>query len=167
MIDPNGYLTWKHHRVRCALGKGGLSSTKVEGDGVTPIGSWPLRRVFYRADRIDMPTTGLCVRAITQNDGWCDDAVDTLYNQLVTLPYPAHHENLWRDDGVYDLVVELGYNDNPPISGKGSAIFMHIARPKFEPTEGCVAITLDHLQSLLSDCNEGDRMVVPPINPQV
>jgi L,D-peptidoglycan transpeptidase YkuD (ErfK/YbiS/YcfS/YnhG family) len=140
-------------RYRCAIGAGGYRQDKREGDGATPLGVWPMRRVFYRPDRGASPTTGLPVRPISANDGWSDDAGDPKhYNRLVTLPYESSHEVLWREDSLYDLVIELGFNDDPPIPGLGSAIFMHIARPGYLPTEGCVALKREDLLAVLEIC---------------
>jgi L,D-peptidoglycan transpeptidase YkuD (ErfK/YbiS/YcfS/YnhG family) len=145
----------------CALGRGGVRADKREGDGATPIGTWALRRVWYRADRLTAPpATALPLRAIAETDGWCDDASSPDYNRPVTLPHPARHERLWRDDAVYDVVVELGYNDDPPVAPRGSAIFLHVARPGFTPTEGCVALALGDLLALLRTCRGGDALCV-------
>jgi L,D-peptidoglycan transpeptidase YkuD (ErfK/YbiS/YcfS/YnhG family) len=133
----------------CALGRGGCRARKREGDGATPIGRWRLRRVLYRADRLPRPRTALPVRAIARHDGWCDAAGDRNYNRQVRHPYPASAERLWRSDALYDLIVVLGYNDAPRIRGRGSAIFMHVARPGLAPTEGCIALARAHLVLLL------------------
>lgn len=153
-------------RLRCALGRGGVRLDKTEGDGATPIGTWPLRRVWYRADRLgEAPRTGLPIRTIGEADGWCDDATSADYNRPVTLPQPARHERLWREDAVYDIVVELGYNDDPPRRGQGSAIFLHVARPGYAPTEGCVALARDDVLALLRACEAGDCLRVMPSAP--
>jgi L,D-peptidoglycan transpeptidase YkuD (ErfK/YbiS/YcfS/YnhG family) len=152
IVVYDGHLSWPGGRVRAAVGKGGLSDTKREGDGSTPVGTFPLRRLFYRPDRLAMPRTGLAVSPIRPSDGWSDDPRDLLYNQAVPLPHRYSHERLWRDDGVYDLIVPLGYNDDPPVPGLGSAIFLHCARPDFSPTEGCVAAALPDLLALLAEC---------------
>lgn len=138
--------------VPCALGRGGLVAEKCEGDGGTPIGRWRLKRVLYRPDRSAPPETALPVAAIGTDDGWCDDPADPAYNRPVTLPYPANHERLWRADGLYDIVVVLGHNDDPPVPGAGSAIFLHCARPDYGPTEGCVALAYADLRRLLATC---------------
>ncbi len=157
-VRSPGFLTWRRHRVRCALGWGGIRADKREGDGATPGGSHVLRRVLYRADRLARPPTDLPVEAIDENDGWCDDGDDPAYNRPVRLPYPGRHERLWRDDGVYDVVVVLGYNDDPPVTGRGSAIFLHVARPGFEATAGCVALALPDLLELLRHCDAKARL---------
>lgn len=147
----------------CALGRGGVRLIKREGDGVTPIGRFDLRRCFYRPDRMDAPDTALPVAAIGETDGWGDDPADPDgYNRLVTLPRPGGHERMWRDDRLYDLVVVPGHNDAPPIPGGGSAIFIHIARPDYAPTEGCVALAPDDLRRVLAFCAPGGALVVKP-----
>ncbi len=133
----------------CALGRGGCRACKREGDGATPVGRWRLRRVLYRADRLPRPRTALPVRALTRHDGWCDAAFDRNYNRHVHHPYRASAERLWREDGLYDLIVVVGYNDVPRIRGRGSAIFIHVARPGLAPTEGCIALARVHLLRLL------------------
>ena len=144
----------------CALGAGGMTADKREGDGATPIGRYPLRRVLYRPDRLSAPETRLPIEAIGPEDGWCDAPADPQYNRPVRLPYAASHEKLWREDGVYDIVVILGHNDDPPVAGAGSAIFLHVARTGYAPTEGCVALALDDLQRVLSGCGPGDHIEI-------
>ncbi len=97
--------------------------------------------------------TRLPVVALRPNDGWCDDPGDPAYNRPVLLPYAARGETLWREDHVYDVIAVLGHNDDPPAPGKGSAIFLHIARDSFAPTEGCVALVLGDLLTVLRDCD--------------
>ncbi|MBU2091200.1 MAG: L,D-transpeptidase family protein [Alphaproteobacteria bacterium] len=146
----------------CALGRAGLirATEKREGDGGTPLGIWPLRRLFYRPDRLPTPETGLVSVPLTPQHGWCDAPADPAYNRLVTLPYPASHEEMWRQDAVYDLVVELGYNDDPVQPGSGSAIFLHIARDGYLPTEGCVALAEADLLAVLRLCGPESRMII-------
>lgn len=163
LVDPHTSMlrsddgrTW-----RCALGKGGIVRDKREGDGCTPVGTFPLRRVLYRPDRLQTPRTGLPVQALAPDDGWCDDPADPAYNRPVALPYPASHEKLWRADAVYDVIVILGHNDAPPVPGRGSAIFMHVARPGFTGTEGCVALALDDLLAVLAEAGPGSTVTIP------
>jgi L,D-peptidoglycan transpeptidase YkuD (ErfK/YbiS/YcfS/YnhG family) len=119
-----------------------------------------MRRLLYRADRMERPATRLPFLELEPEDGWCDDPADPAYNRPVRLPYPGRHERLWREDGVYDLVVVLGHNDDPVVPGHGSAIFLHIARPDFGPTEGCVALLRADLTRLLAEAGPGDRVLV-------
>lgn len=163
--DPagtTGFLSWPNGRARCALGKGGVRADKREGDGATPIGTFPLRRLWFREDRLTAPKTELMLRNIAAADGWCDDPSHADYNRPVTLPFPASHEKMAREDGLYDLVVELGYNDDPPIAGRGSAIFLHIARDAYLPTEGCIALAKEDLLRLLADCRPDSTLTVHP-----
>ncbi len=146
-----GILHWRNRRFNCALGRSGITDNKVEGDGATPIGIFPLRNLYYRQDRIADVPTKLQKTVVTKDMGWCDDLDHTSYNLPLTLPHPARHENLWRDDGLYDLFVPMGYNDDPIISGKGSCIFMHIAGQGYSPTEGCVALNKPDLLVILND----------------
>ncbi len=159
-VFPEGRVAWPGRSARCALGRGGVARDKREGDGVTPAGRFPLRRLLYRADRLGRPTTGLPVDRLGPDDGWCDDPLDPRYNRQVRLPYAAHCERLWREDHVYDLVLVIGYNDAPAVPGRGSAIFLHLARPDFSPTEGCVALALPDLLALLAEVGMGDELRV-------
>lgn len=161
-VTPDQRLIWPGGGCRCALGRGGRKAAKREGDGATPIGTFPLRRVHYRADRVAPPATRLPVRAIAPEDGWCDDTIDDQYNKLVRLPFAARHEVLWREDHLYDLIVEIGYNDAPPEPDKGSAIFLHVATPDFSPTEGCVAIPQEQLVQLVDLLVPDSRLLVRP-----
>jgi len=156
--DGLGRVAWPGHEAPAALGKGGFvaAERKREGDGAGPIGAWPIRRVLYRPDKGPPPKTALPVAAIKPEDGWCDAPLDPAYNRPVALPYPASAERMWRDDGLYDLVAVLGHNDDPVIPGAGSAIFLHVARPDYGPTEGCVALARADLEALLAQAQPGD-----------
>ncbi|MEO1150059.1 MAG: L,D-transpeptidase family protein [Pseudomonadota bacterium] len=144
--------------VRCALGPAGITLNKTEGDGATPAGAFALRKILFRADRLAEPTTALPTQAICEHDGWCDDLGDPNYNRPVTLPYGASAERLFRDDHLYDICVILGHNDDPPVPGAGSAIFFHLARAHYQPTEGCVAVALDHMMAILAACSRDTVM---------
>ena len=159
-VFPDGTVRWQDHSVRCALGRAGILADKWEGDGATPTGRFPLRWVFYRPDREPCPATGLPSAALTPNMGWCDDPAHADYNRLVELPHPASCESLWRDDGIYDLLVVLGHNDQPVVPKRGSAIFLHLIRPDYQPTEGCVALSRTDLLALLIRAKSGDEMVI-------
>jgi len=145
---------------RCALGSGGIVADKHEGDGGTPAGLWPLRRLLYRADREAEPRCALPVAEIGETDGWCDDPGDPAYNRPVTLPFAASHETMWRDDHLYDLVVVVGHNDDPPVPGAGSAIFLHLARDDWGPTAGCVALARDDFVAILAALTPESRLDV-------
>ena len=159
-VSANYILQAGTARLQCALGRSGIRDSKTEGDGATPSGCYPLRRVLFREDRLPAPETGLDLAPIRPQDGWCDAPDDPAYNRPVTLPYPASAESLWRDDGLYDVIVVLGHNDDPPLAGRGSAIFMHVARPGYAPTEGCVALAMADLLDVLRQCRPGDRICI-------
>ncbi len=148
---PDNVLEAGNRRCRLAAGRGGrcAAAAKREGDGASPVGTWPLRRVLYRPDRLAPPRTLLPLVPLRAHDAWCDEPGHPLYNRPVTLPFPASHERLWRDDHVYDVIVELGHNDDPPRPGLGSAIFLHVARPDYASTEGCIALALPDLLATL------------------
>ncbi len=160
IIRPSGHASWRDKQFRCALGAGGVSAAKREGDGATPIGTFPLRRVFYWPDRLEPPVTSLPVMPLTPGLGWCDDPASADYNRLIILPHPARHEKLWRDDGLYDLIVEIGYNDDPVVAGRGSAIFIHIAKPDFAGTEGCIAFARADLLEILAGLPPNGRIEI-------
>ena len=145
-----GQFRFKGETFRAACGRGGVTADKHEGDGATPAGLLPLRRIYYRADRVARPKTGIPMEPLAETDGWCDDPADRAYNTAMTLPAEAHHEALWRRDSVYDIIGVLGWNDDPVRRGRGSAIFLHLARPDYAPTEGCLALALFDLLHVLA-----------------
>lgn len=160
LVSSAGVLTWQGRVYRCALGRNGVSAEKKEGDGTTPVGCFALREVLYRADKIALPPTRLPVYTIQKNDGWCDDPADDAYNKKITLPYPARHEELWREDDLYDLVIPFGYNDAPVVPGKGSALFIHVATPNYAPTEGCIALSQPDVLDLLLQVSTETKICV-------
>jgi len=162
---PDGQIDVNGRTVRCALGKAGViaAADKREGDNRSPAGVWMIRQVLYRPDVYpNGPTTALPVAAMAPDDGWCDAPGDPAYNRPVKLPYPASAERLWRDDQVYDLVGILAHNDDPPVPGLGSAIFLHLAREDYSGTEGCVALARDDLEALLAMAKPGDAIEIAP-----
>lgn len=160
MQDGRATAHWGRQQWPCAVGRGAVGEKRGEGDGITPVGRWPLRRVLYRADRLAPPETALPCAAIAPDDGWCDDPADPAYNRPVRLPYPASHEMMAREDHLYDVVVVLGHNDDPVVPGAGSAIFLHVARDDYGPTEGCVALALPDLLEMLRDAVPGSALKV-------
>lgn len=160
LVTTHGMLRCGFSVWPCALGRSGRRALKKEGDGATPTGTFTLDYVLYRPDRGPRPQTGLPVKPIFRNDGWCDDSLDRNYNRPVKLPYPASTEDLYRKDHLYDLIVVLGYNRRSRVRGKGSAIFLHIARPGLLPTEGCIALSADHVRRILSRCRRGCTITV-------
>jgi L,D-peptidoglycan transpeptidase YkuD (ErfK/YbiS/YcfS/YnhG family) len=156
----HGTLRYGGRTLSCVLGRSGITRDKVEGDGATPTGQFPLRRVVYRADRGEKPKTVLPVAAIARDDGWCDAPADPAYNRPVKLPYAASAENMWRDDALYDVVVIIGHNDDPVVAQAGSAIFMHIKPPAGSATAGCVALEKEDLLWLLAALRPDTRIEI-------
>ena len=150
IVYPDGRLVLAGRVFRVALGRGGVSARKQEGDGATPIGVLTLRRLLYRADRLGPPACAVPLEPIAPTDGWCDDPDDPAYNRAVRLPYSGRHEALWREDAVYDVIGVLGWNDAPVRRGEGSAIFLHATRPDGSPTEGCIALGRADLLAVLA-----------------
>ena len=162
IAHADGRMLIGDRAVRCAVGRAGVvpASAKIEGDGASPAGLWPLRHVYFRPDRIEQPVTRLPVSPLTPSDGWCDEPTDPNYNRPVALPYDASAERLWRDDGVYDLIVVLGYNDDPVRPGAGSAIFLHLASEDYGPTQGCIALSREDLTAVLAESRPGDALLI-------
>jgi len=162
IVTSDGQFQTPNAVYRAALGKGGIKAEadKVEGDGATPLGTYILRRALYRGDRGCAPKTALPIREIEQNDGWCDAPDDPAYNRPVRLPYPASCETMIRKDGLYDIVVVLSHNDDPPIPRRGSAVFLHCAKPDYSPTLGCVALARADLEAVLADAKPGDTLEI-------
>jgi L,D-peptidoglycan transpeptidase YkuD (ErfK/YbiS/YcfS/YnhG family) len=159
--SADGALAWAslgEKRWRCVVGAGGVREDKVEGDAATPAGEYPLRRLYFRNDRLVLPKVRLPARPISEHDGWCDDPHSPAYNRLVRIPNEWSHEKMWREDGLYDLVVVVGYNDDPPEGEWGSAIFLHIARDDMSPTQGCVAFARNDLLELVTLIGPGTRI---------
>jgi len=158
----DGWLDLAGRSVRCALGRAGVIAArdKREGDGATPEGQWPIRRLLYRPDRARPPETHFAVHPLTPRDGWCEAPGDPNYNLMVALPCAVSVDRLWREDHLYDLVVILGYNDAPVVPGAGSAIFMHLAREGYVPTQGCVALARSDLKALLVLAKPGDALAI-------
>jgi L,D-peptidoglycan transpeptidase YkuD (ErfK/YbiS/YcfS/YnhG family) len=156
-----GVLLAGGHPLPCALGRSGRRVIKREGDGATPTGTYGLESVFYRPDRGLRPPTGLPLQVLTPTDGWCDEPTDRNYNRRVRHPYAASAEKMWRQDGLYDLIVVLDCNRKPRVRGRGSAIFIHVARPGFAPTEGCIALRRPDLLRVLAHLRRGARVHIP------
>ena len=145
-----GWLTVGSLTIPVALGRGGIRANKLEGDGGTPRGKFRLLRLWWRADRHPRPTTLLPARRITGDIAWCDDPADRRYNQPFRRAADASGDRLRRDDRLYDFVIEIDHNTRPRVAGRGSAVFIHVARPNRSPTAGCVAMATRELQRLLA-----------------
>lgn len=162
VLETPNTLRFGSRTYKCATGKGGIKKNKFEGDGATPCGEFSLEKIFFRPDRILPPTGALPAQPLSPEMGWCDDPESLFYNQLVLLPFSGSHEKLWRDDFVYNLIIVVEYNMNPVVAGKGSAIFLHLARPDFSPTEGCIAFSLEDLLEISKNSSQHTRLIVRP-----
>jgi L,D-peptidoglycan transpeptidase YkuD (ErfK/YbiS/YcfS/YnhG family) len=151
ILIKNKYLLFDKYRIKCAVGKRGIAKKMKEGDFITPKGSFKIKLVLYRKDRIKKLNTTLKKLVIKKNMGWCNDPKANKYNKLVKLPFKYSYENLFRKDNIYDIILVLNYNMNPIIKNKGSAIFMHVAKKNFKKTEGCVAIKKIELLKIIKN----------------
>jgi L,D-peptidoglycan transpeptidase YkuD (ErfK/YbiS/YcfS/YnhG family) len=153
-----GWLCAGHFALPIALGRAGIKANKREGDGATPRGRFRLVRLWWRADRATAPRTGLPIRRISPHDAWCEDPADRRYNR----PVPARKgaDRLWRDDHLYDFIIELDHNTRPRIAGRGSAVFIHVSRENSGPTAGCVALEAKQLKALLSRLGPGTQIEI-------
>jgi L,D-peptidoglycan transpeptidase YkuD (ErfK/YbiS/YcfS/YnhG family) len=149
--DPRqGWLSAGHRHIKVALGRSGIKVNKQEGDGATPAGRYRLVRLWWRPDRIPRPRTLLPVRSISVLDGWCEDPSDRRYNRAMTILPSQPGDRLWRSDALYDLVIEIDHNKRPRVSGRGSAVFVHVSRAELAPTAGCIALPIVTLKRLLA-----------------
>jgi L,D-peptidoglycan transpeptidase YkuD (ErfK/YbiS/YcfS/YnhG family) len=158
-------VLWNGQTYPCALGQQGVTQNKKEGDSKTPVGSFHLTKVYFRPDRLLQPKTKLPLQELKPNDGWCDDATHSLYNQHVSLPFDGSHEELWRTDNRYDLIIVTSHNQNPTVPKLGSAIFIHIAQENADgsmvKTAGCLALKRKDLLTILQEVTSETLWVVP------
>lgn len=155
-----GWLIAGPLRFAVALGRAGIKANKFEGDGATPRGVFHPVRVWYRADRSPRPRTLLPLRRIHPADAWCEDTADRRYNRPFRRAPGEAGDRLWRDDHLYDLIVELDHNTRPRVAGRGSAVFIHLARPNFGPTAGCVGLRAVTLRCLLRCLSQRTRIAI-------
>lgn len=155
-----GWLTADGQTIPVALGRGGIRANKREGDGGTPRGRFRPLKLWWRADRHPRPRTFLPVRAIRPEDAWCEDPASRHYNRPVRLDRNAGGDRLRRDDHLYDFIVEIDHNASPRIAGRGSAVFLHLARIDFSPTAGCVSMTKSAMLHLLRRLGPQTRIII-------
>ena len=154
------FLYFNKYKIKCAIGKRGITSKKIEGDEKTPRGTFIFKSIFYRKDRISNIKSSLKKYIIKKNMGWCDDSSSRHYNKLIKFPFNLSAEKLWLKSKVYDVIIIINYNLNPTIKNKGSAIFMHIARRNHQPTKGCIAITKKDIILLISKINNKTKITI-------
>ena len=150
IINKSGHLKYKNLKFRCALGKAGIGKKSIEGDNLTPKGIYKIVNIYYRKDRIKKISSKFTPIKITKNMGWCDDPDSKYYNQLINLPSRYSHEKLFKVKNIYDIIVVLNYNMKPIIKNKGSAIFIHVAKKNYKPTQGCISLKKQDLTKILS-----------------
>lgn len=155
-----GWLVAGPWTIPVAFGRSGVKANKREGDGATPRGCFRPVRVWWRPDRITRPRTLLPIRRIGAGDAWCEDPRDRRYNRPIRVRPTEVGDRLWRADHLYDLIVEIDHNTRPRVAGRGSAIFIHVARRGFAPTAGCVALTLQSLRRLVACIDRSTRIVI-------
>lgn len=160
-LNPRrGVLTVDGRSIPVAIGRGSVKANKREGDGATPLGTFRPLRLWWRADRHIRPRTSLPVRIIHPEDGWCEDPGSRHYNKPVQLADDSTADRLNRDDHLYDFVIEIDQNAQPAIPGRGSAVFLHLARPGFGPTAGCIAMTKVSMLHLLARLSPDTRIKI-------
>jgi L,D-peptidoglycan transpeptidase YkuD (ErfK/YbiS/YcfS/YnhG family) len=154
----HGVLLAGRHAIAVVLGRSGIAADKREGDGATPRGRFWLTRLWWRADRLPRPRTGLPVRRIDPALAWCENPADRRYNRPIRRSANEPGDRLWRDDRLYDLVIEISHNTRPRVAGRGSAVFVHVARPDRSGTAGCVALDAKDLRRLLGRLGPNTRI---------
>jgi L,D-peptidoglycan transpeptidase YkuD (ErfK/YbiS/YcfS/YnhG family) len=160
VVKKNNYLEYKNLKFRCAIGKAGIQKKIREGDNITPKGTYKILTIYYRQDRIKKIKCPIKKKIITKKIGWCDDLKSKYYNKQILLPSKLGHEILYRKDNIYDILCVINYNANPILKGKGSAIFLHVARRKYQKTKGCIALRKNHLIQLLSRIQKNTKIKI-------
>ena len=154
------FLYYNNYRIKCAIGKRGIKTKRKEGDFITPKGTFRIKLILYRKDRIKNLKSFVPKLSITKKMGWCDDSKSKKYNRLIKYPFAFSSEKLFRKDNVYDIILVLNYNMNPTKKYKGSAIFIHIAKKKYDATEGCVAIKKVNLLKLIKSLKKNTKIKI-------
>jgi L,D-peptidoglycan transpeptidase YkuD (ErfK/YbiS/YcfS/YnhG family) len=160
IVKNPGYLIYKNSKFRCSLGINGIKNKKKEGDGITPKGIFKLKKIYYRKDKVKNIVTKVKKIKITKDMGWCDDPKSKFYNKLIRLPSKFGHEKLYRKDDIYNLIIILDYNMNPVIKNKGSAIFIHLAKKNYKPTQGCMGLKQNDLIKLIKMIKKNQKIKI-------
>ena len=156
----NNFLYFQKYKLRCSVGKRGISIKKREGDKKTPKGEFRLKYILYRKDRIFKLKTKLKKIPINKKMGWCDDPNSDDYNKIINYPFKFSAEKLWKKENIYDIIIVIDYNLNPIIKNKGSAIFLHIAKKKYQPTNGCIAVNKKNIRLIISTINKKTKLKI-------
>jgi len=160
IVKKTGYIEYKNFEFKCALGKNGIKKKIKEGDNITPKGTFKIKTIYYRKDKVKKILTSIKIEKIKKNMGWCDDPRSAAYNKLINLPNKYSYERLYRKDNIYDLIIVLNYNMRPVIKNKGSAIFIHVANNNYNPTRGCVALSKIDLLKILNNINKRTKVKI-------
>ena len=156
----NKFLYFNQYKIKCTIGKRGITTKKIEGDKKTPKGIFTFKSIFYRKDRISKLKTQLKKYIIKKNMGWCDDTSSNNYNKMIKFPFRKSAEKLWLKNTIYDVIIIINYNHKPIVKNKGSAIFLHIARKNYKPTNGCIAVTKKNIKILASIINTKTKIII-------
>ena len=156
----NKFLYFRNYKLRCSIGKRGISIKKREGDKKTPKGEFKLKYILYRKDRVFNLQTKLKKIKIDKKMGWCDDPKSSYYNKIINYPFKYRSEKLWRKENIYDIIIIIDYNLNPVIKNKGSAIFLHIAKRNYQPTNGCIAVSKKNIKLIASEINKKTKLKI-------
>ena len=160
IIVTNKVLKYKNFLYKCAIGKNGITNSKIEGDKCTPTGIYSIEKIYYREDRLSMPKLDFQTIPINKNSGWCDDIRSTYYNKFIKFPFSYSAEFLYREDDIYNIICIINYNTNPIIKNKGSAIFLHVGNIDYSRTAGCLALKQDDLIELLQNIDLNTKINV-------
>ena len=160
LLVQNNYLHSDIGQYPCAIGREGLTKNKIEGDLKTPVGKFRFKKIYYRADKLGKIIFNIPSQIILKDDGWCDDPKSKFYNQYIQFPFDGSAERLYREDDLYDILCVVNYNTDPIVPGKGSAIFLHISKPNFKGTEGCVAIEKSNMIKLAKNIDSKTEMLI-------
>ena len=160
IIIKRNLLLFKDYKLKCSVGKSGSIYLKKEGDFATPKGLFKLGTIYYRKDRIESFKSSLKKKVIKKNLGWCNDPRSSMYNREIYFPYKYSAEKLYRQDNIYDIFINIKYNQSPIVKRKGSAIFLHLIKKKYKPTEGCVAISKEDFFKILPHINNKTKILI-------
>ena len=160
ILLKNNYLYFNDYKLRCSVGKRGITRNKKEGDKKTPRGIFTFKCIFYRKDKLINFKSSLKKIIIKKNMGWCDDSSSKFYNKLIKFPFKNKAERMWLKGNTYDVILIINYNSKPIIKNKGSAIFLHIAKRNYSPTKGCVAVSKKDMFFLITKINNKTKLII-------
>jgi L,D-peptidoglycan transpeptidase YkuD (ErfK/YbiS/YcfS/YnhG family) len=156
----NKFLYLNKYKLRCSIGKRGITYNKKEGDLKTPRGKFVFKYILYRKDRLGNLKSLVKKRILKKNMGWCDDPNSKFYNKLIEFPFKKKAEKLWLKKKIYDVILVIDYNLKPVIKNKGSAIFLHLANKNYPPTRGCVAVSKEDMLFLINKINYKTKLII-------